>query len=116
MLSNVSLSPVGELFTVDSMPLRVNGLTSLDTLKVKLSVWSSQLKPKLRWRGKGSAPNSRSLKSLARSSRGKASMTFVLFEAILCSLKLDSASRALVRCRRSIASTSFDTEASPSST
>lgn len=73
------------------MPLRVNGFTSLDTLKVKLSVWSSQLTPRPRGEGKGSAPKSRSLKSLAHSSLllAASALALVLVAAVLTDVRVE---------------------------
>lgn len=70
------------LLTVERTPLLVNGFCFVKTRKVKLSPCKSQLSPNLHCKGRGSAPRSRSFRSVARSSAGKGSITVELLEAI----------------------------------
>ncbi len=95
---------------MERIPLRVKGFRSCEALNVKQSVLRFQLIPRLRWRGIGSLLKSRSLRSLALSQDGKASITEALLEATLCRFKLDFDSIVCVRFRRSMASFSVGTD------
>lgn len=82
------------LLTVDSTPRRVNGLSLTATLNVNVSESMFQHKPRLLCMGRASSLRPKSFRPAARSPSVKACTTVMMFEAILCSLRFDSAREA----------------------
>ncbi len=116
MIGATNPSGSKRLFTVASIPLRVKGFLISVTWKVNVSLFTSQLSPRLRWMGVGSTSKLRSLNPFAWSSTGNAFITSLLLEANLCSLKFEVASISLVRVSRSMAPAAVGVDRSPSST
>lgn len=83
---------------------------------MSVSVVIFQATPRLRWTGKLSTARSRVSMPLARSSLGKASITFVLLETILWSLMLAHANRFWAFFKTSTVSTSDGKDFNASST
>ena len=101
---------------MDSTPLRVKGLSRVDTQNVNVSFYRSQHTPRDLCAGNASWLRSKSLMSFALSSLGKACITSIEFDTTLCRRRLAVASAACVLRTRSITSLVEGFEIIPSST